>query len=209
MSDTPTDYQRALQASQAFWDSHAATFDEAADHGLSNPQVLAAWTSLLAASIPQTQQNVLDIGCGTGSLSLVLAHLGHQVTGIDVSPAMLQLAKEKARLAEQTIDFQVMDAAFPDFPSQQFDVLICRHLLWMLPEPEQVLLRWKQLLKAGGRFILIEGYWHTGAGLPAQDLLKLLPPAFEHIQHQNLSLETALWGKTVQDERYLILAQLP
>ncbi|MGB4872206.1 MAG: class I SAM-dependent methyltransferase, partial [Candidatus Promineifilaceae bacterium] len=43
-----------------------------------------------------TEAAILDIGCGTGSLSAVLAGLGHQVTGIDLSPVMISIAQTKA-----------------------------------------------------------------------------------------------------------------
>jgi len=64
----------------------AETFDDQPDHGLRDPRVLAAWTGLLNDWLPAGKSNVLDAGCGTGSLSLVLAGLGHQVSGIDISP---------------------------------------------------------------------------------------------------------------------------
>ncbi|MBK7915430.1 MAG: methyltransferase domain-containing protein [Chloroflexi bacterium] len=74
------------QASRQYWDNVAPFFDDEPDHGLRDPIVLDAWTHLLRASLPYTEAAILDIGCGTGSLSAVLAGLGHQVTGIDLSP---------------------------------------------------------------------------------------------------------------------------
>jgi len=94
---------------------------------------------------------VLDIGCGTGSLSVALAGLGHKVTGIDLSPLMIPQAQAKAAAHGFQTKFHVMDAAFPQLSYQQFDVIICRHLLWALPEPEQVLQRWIEFLKKKGR----------------------------------------------------------
>ena len=49
------------------------------------------------------------------------------------------------------------------------------HLLWALREPAQVLQRWVNLLVPGGRLILIEGYWHTGGGLHAEEVTEALP----------------------------------
>ncbi|MCA9907238.1 MAG: class I SAM-dependent methyltransferase, partial [Anaerolineae bacterium] len=149
-----------------------------------------------------------DIGCGTGSLSLVLAGLGHAVVGIDLAPAMLALAQAKAEAAGHSITFHVMDAALPQLAPEQFDVIVCRHLLWALAEPDQVLERWLRLLKPGGRLLLIEGYWHTGAGLHARELLALLPAALTQATLQPLSDWAELWGGAVEDERYAILAHL-
>jgi len=70
-----------------------------------------------------------DNGCGTGSLSLVLAGLGCKITGIDFSPETISQAEAKARASGYAITFHVMDAVFPQLPPQQFDIVVCRHLL--------------------------------------------------------------------------------
>jgi 2-polyprenyl-3-methyl-5-hydroxy-6-metoxy-1,4-benzoquinol methylase len=206
--DIPSQYQQQLEASRQIWNAEAASFDEQTDHGLRDPLVLVAWTNLLRNALPANHAELLDIGCGTGSLSIVLAGLGCHVTGIDFSPEMIALAVAKAKKAHYSIQFQVMDAAFPQLPPRQFDAAVCRHLLWALPEPSQVLQRWVQLLKPGGRLILIEGYWHTGAGLHSQQILDLLPASLIHISVQNLSDQSDLWGGQGNDERYLIWAEL-
>ena len=203
-----TDDEKRLQASQQYWDEAAATFDHEPDHGLRDPLILEAWTALLKMWLPATSAAILDVGCGTGSLSVILAELGHKVTGVDLSPAMLALAKAKAAAQGLHIEFEVMDAAFPLFPQQQFDMLICRHLLWALPEPKLVLEKWRKLLKPKGRLTLIEGFWVTGAGLHSKELIEMLPASFSHVSLQNLSNQSTLWGQPVTDERYAILADL-
>jgi len=201
-------YDKHLNETREIWNAEAATFDDQPDHGLRVPEVLAAWTTLLRQALPSSQIQLLDIGCGTGSLSLILAELDCAVTGIDLSPEMIALAEAKAKLAQRTIQFQVMDAAFPRFPAHHFDMIVCRHLLWALPEISQVLDRWVRLLKPGGRLLLIEGFWHTGAGLHAQQILDALPTALIQVSVQNLSDQAALWGGRVNDERYMIVADL-
>jgi len=200
--------EKHIQEARRYWDNQAATFDQEPDHGLRDPQTLAAWTELLKTWLPSTPIEVLDIGCGTGSLSVVLAGLGHQVTGIDLSPAMLAQARDKAAAHGYQIEFQVMNAALLELPEQRFDLLICRHLLWALPEPEKVLLRWLELLKPGGRLCLVEGYWGTGAGLRAKEIRALLPAAFRKVSILNLSDNHLLWGREVTDERYAIITDL-
>lgn len=196
------------KASCKEWDDAADSFDNEPDHGLRDPATLSAWTTLLRESLAPVSGAALDIGCGTGSLSVVLASLGYQVTGVDFSPAMIERAEAKARTLDYAIQFQMMDAANPQLPTQHFDALVCRHLLWTLPDPAQVLQRWVALLKPGGRLLLIEGLWHTGAGLHAEDVLRLLPTSLTNVMIQQLSDMTDLWGSTVTDERYTIRADV-
>jgi 2-polyprenyl-3-methyl-5-hydroxy-6-metoxy-1,4-benzoquinol methylase len=203
------DHDARLQDTRQIWNEAAASFDEQPDHGLHDPHVRAAWKNLLQDLLPSTPGIALDIGCGTGSLTVLLAELGHTVTGADISPSMIELARQKTQAAHHKVDLRVMDAAFPIFQPQQFDVIVCRHLLWALPDPDQVLRRWANLLKRGGRLILIEGYWHTDAGLHAQDVINMLPAAFEHVAVHTLSNQPELWGGKVTDERYAILAHYP
>ena len=193
-------------AARNFWDQAAATFDEEPDHGLSDPAVRQAWTAHLRAWLPARPAAILDLGCGTGSLSLVMAELGHTIRGVDLSPAMIAQARTKAAAAGHAIDFQVMDAAAPSLALAQFDVLVCRHLLWALPDTAAVLRRWAALLRPAGRLVLVEGRWGTGAGLAPEEILSALPPEFAPHSVENLSAEPALWGRAVADKRYAILA---
>ena len=105
--------EKSSQETREEWDRFAASFDDEPDHGLRDPIVRQQWTNFLRACLPETRSAVLDIGCGTGSLSVVLAELGHTVTGIDLSPAMISLARTKAEAREVRVEFQVMDAASP------------------------------------------------------------------------------------------------
>ena len=58
------------------WDDAAATFDDEPDHGLRDPQVRAAWAALLLPLMPPAPARILDLGCGTGSLAVLLASRG-------------------------------------------------------------------------------------------------------------------------------------
>ena len=129
----------SLREVRQYWDDEAESFDNEPDHGLADPTVLAAWTGLLKSWQPKPPAKILDIGCGTGSLSLILARLGHEVTGVDLSPKMIVRAKEKAAMAGIPITFEVMDAAQPCFPGKFFGGIVCRHVLWMLPNLPSVL----------------------------------------------------------------------
>lgn len=200
-----TEKQPSLEI-RDFWDREANTFDCEPDHGLLDPQVYAAWERLLSHYVPSAPSGILDIGCGTGSISVLLSRLGQDVTGADLSPAMVELAQAKAKWAALSIDFLVMDASVPAFAPGRFDVIVCRHILWALPEPAQVLRSWADLLASPGRLVLIEGYWHTGGGMHSAQIVEALPSSACAIHVEDLSSRPALWGGDVSDQRYLVSA---
>jgi 2-polyprenyl-3-methyl-5-hydroxy-6-metoxy-1,4-benzoquinol methylase len=74
-----------VSQSPQYWDELAAAFDDEPDHGLRDPIVREAWLARLSHWLPSNRAAILDIGCGTGSLSVLLAVLGHEVIGIDWS----------------------------------------------------------------------------------------------------------------------------
>ncbi|MFF4488560.1 class I SAM-dependent methyltransferase [Streptomyces sp. NPDC001544] len=190
------------------WDAEAAGFDEEPDHGLRDPEVRAAWAARLGTWLPDRPADVLDLGCGTGSLALLAAERGHRVTGVDLSPPMVELAR--AKLAGRDAVFLVGDAAAPPVGERRFDVVLVRHVLWTLPDPARVLRRWRGLLRPGGRFVLVEGVWGTVSpvGIPADRLAGLLEAVAGEVRVERLSDDTALWGKTVGDERYAVVARV-
>ncbi|MEV0906390.1 class I SAM-dependent methyltransferase [Streptomyces hokutonensis] len=188
------------------WDAEARTFDEEADHGLRDPEIRRAWADRMRGWLPAAAADVLDLGCGTGTLSLLAAEQGHRVTGVDLSPAMIDLAR--AKLAGRDAAFLVGDAATPPVGEQRYDVVLVRHVLWTLPDPARVLRHWRGLLRPGGRLVLIEGRWGTVSpvGIPADRLTELLAPVAGHVRVERLSDDPLLWGKTVADERYAVVA---
>jgi 2-polyprenyl-3-methyl-5-hydroxy-6-metoxy-1,4-benzoquinol methylase len=197
---------KKAQDARTYWDHEAPTFDDEPDHGLRDPIIRQTWADFLERALPYKHAAILDIGCGTGSLSVVLAALGHQVTGIDLSPSMISLARTKAKMQGAQIVFHVMDAASPQLPPNHFDAIVCRHLLWALPEPKDVLQTWAGLLKQKGRLVLIEGYWGNGGGLHAQQIVESLPATCTNVSVQNLAENRNFWGKDVHDERYAVIA---
>ncbi|WP_416980753.1 class I SAM-dependent methyltransferase [Streptomyces sp. T028] len=188
------------------WDAEAEGFDEEPDHGLRDPEVRAAWAERLLSWLPERPCDVLDLGCGTGSLSLLAAEQGHRVTGVDLSPPMIELAR--AKLAGRDAVFLLGDAAAPPVGEQRFDAVLVRHVLWTLPDPARVLRHWAGLLRPGGRIVLVEGVWGTvtPVGIPADRLTTLLTPLAGHTRLERLSDDPRLWGGPVDDERYAVVA---
>ncbi|MFJ4970315.1 trifunctional class I SAM-dependent methyltransferase/NUDIX hydrolase/VOC family protein [Streptomyces sp. NPDC088755] len=186
------------------WDAAAGSFDEEPDHGLLDPVVRDAWAGRLESWLPGIRSDVLDLGCGTGSLALLTAGQGHRVTAVDRSPRMAERAR--AKLAGTGAEVLVGDAARPPVGERAFDVIMARHVVWLLPDPAAVLAHWFGLLKPGGRLVLIEGV-RGGVGLSAARITALLAPHTERVHHEDLAADPRLWGKQVDDERYALVAR--
>ena len=103
---------------------------------------------------------VLDIGCGAGVDSLVAAHLvgaGGHVTGIDVTPAMIQRARaHQARLGLAHVTFQVGAAEALPFPDCTFDAVISNGVFNLSLDKEKALEEAHRVLKPGGRLMLAD-----------------------------------------------------
>lgn len=206
-----------LASIAAYWDDSADAFDDEADHGLRDPGVRAAWAHRLAGWLPDTPSEVLDLGCGTGSLSLLMAEQGHRPTGVDLSPRMVEAASRK--LSGFRVPVVVGDAGDPPVAGP-FDVVLVRHLVWTLPAPEEALARWLGLLRPNGRLVLVEGRWQTSGGgtyTPGSPHLPWLGgvtaarlvDALEHMAdviHSERLTDPTLWGRPIQDERYVVIA---
>ncbi|MET9064276.1 class I SAM-dependent methyltransferase [Streptosporangium sandarakinum] len=207
----------------AFWDAMAGAFDDEADHGLRDRQVRAAWRQRLIEWLPRDPADVLDLGCGTGSLTLLLAELGHRPTGVDLSPRMIEQAERKLSEAGFDVPFMVGDAGNPPIAAYDtFDVVLVRHLVWTLPDPQVALDRWLGMLNPGGRLILVEGRWDTPGdddsyvsgspslpwfgGVPAARLVEALESR-ARVAHVEQLTDPMLWGKPIDDERYVVIAR--
>ena len=188
----------------ATWNAEAESFDEAPDHGLRDPAVREVWRSLLLGVLPPARARVADLGCGTGTLSLLLGEAGHTVDGVDFSPAMVRLAQAKGA-GVPGVHFIEADAAAPPLETGAYDAVLCRHVLWALPDPAAALARWIELLAPGGRLVLVEGRWFNDAGLSAAQTLALVAAAGREAQLIRLP-ESIYWGREIDDERYLVVS---
>ena len=194
-----------MSDSARYWNAQAAGFDDAPDHGLRDPETRRAWASLLLPLIPPAPARVADLGCGTGSLAVLLAEAGHRISGLDLAPVMVERARAKATSAGVEAEFVVGDAMSPPWPTGSFDAVLARHVLWALPDAREGLDRWLELLTPGGRIVLVEGRWSNGAGLPADDVLALLEGRGRQVAITVLD-DPVLWGGPVDDERYLLVS---
>lgn len=190
------------------WDDAAGTFDTAPDHGLREAVARDAWTRLLRALLPSPPARIADLGCGTGTLTTLLAREGHELVGVDFSPEMLRIARAKAAGSSPAPVFVEADVQDPPLPAASFDVVLSRHVLWATADPALAVRNWHGLLRPGGRLVLIEGRWSTGAGLSAAACQALVAPFAETTELRRLD-DPALWGGAIADERYALTVAGP
>jgi len=137
-----------------YWDSRAKTYDNSPGH-VTLPEI---WKDFLS-EVFEERRRILDVGTGTGFISLILAELGHEVVGIDLSKGMLEVAREKAKKFGLDVEFRIGDAENLPFEDESFDAVVCRHLLWTLPNPLKAVGEWRRVVRDGGKVVAIDGSW--------------------------------------------------
>ena len=194
-----------VEAVRAFWDGAAATFDEEPDHGLRDPAVRSAWTALLRTHLPEPPADVLDLGCGTGTLTVLLAAAGYRVEGLDLAPGHGCGRPRQGRGRRSDRHGGGGQRGRPARATQCIRIVLTRHVLWALPDPAAAVARWVRLLGPGGRMLLVEGQWRTGGGLSAEETRRLVLPYATSVESVALT-DPTLWGGPISDERYLCVA---
>jgi|GEM_PF-1465924 len=132
----------------------------------SDPGCREAWKRALAQAIGDgPMRTALDIGTGPGTIALLWAELGCATTGLDFSPGMLRAAREQA--ARRGVALKLLEGDAEEVPifRKRFDIVSSRFVLFTLPHPGYAIRRWVQMLRPGGRLVLI-GHEHPD-GPPA------------------------------------------
>jgi 2-polyprenyl-3-methyl-5-hydroxy-6-metoxy-1,4-benzoquinol methylase len=103
------------------------------------------------------EKRVLDFGCGEGQLATQLGRLGARVTGIDISPELIELAQRRAELdrVQDRVEFKVQDILESGLDDEPFDFIVCTDALHHVDLP-LVLERLYRSLKPGGKLVAKE-----------------------------------------------------
>lgn len=104
---------------------------------------------------------ILDLGCGTGEISARLAAQfpGASVLGVDVLEVHIEYATARYAELAPRLAFRTGDGFALDLPDASFDLVVCRHMLQSVPEPERIVAELQRVLKPGGRLhLLAEDY---------------------------------------------------
>jgi SAM-dependent methyltransferase len=141
-----------------YWDADSSTYDLWAEHGAVSPIERAAWAYELSRFLPPRRgARLLDIGAGTGFLSLAASRLGYRVTALDISPGML--ARLETSAASEGLEIETVCAPADKPPRGPFDAVIERLALWTLPDPVSALRAWKSVVAPDGQLLVFEGMW--------------------------------------------------
>lgn len=134
----------------------------------------------LLSRIPQRCGRVLEIGCGTGEFSRLLAERAERVLAVDLSPQMIRLARERSKL-QTNVEFVEADVMSYQLPDVEFDCVATLTTLHHMPL-ESVLRRVRKALRPGGVFVCLDLYRRSelsdwlfdGVAYPTNFLLRLL-----------------------------------
>ncbi|HEY4275603.1 MAG TPA: methyltransferase domain-containing protein, partial [Rhizomicrobium sp.] len=130
----------------------AAPFSELALHAEAD-----GMRRTLAAADLSPDLRVLDVACGPGIVTCAVAKQAGHVTGIDLTPAMIEQAKARqAREAIANCDWQQGDATVLPFADASFDRAITRYSFHHIPEPGRALKEMARVTKPGGRVVVID-----------------------------------------------------
>ena len=143
-------YDERKERIVSYWEKRSGDFLEHKRAELHSPMA-ERWLCEIKKQLPCDKNlRILDVGCGAGFFSVLLAKEGYQVTGVDLTPDMIENARILAAEEKTVCDFLVMDAENLSFADESFDVVISRNLTWTLPDVKSAYREWVRVLKKGG-----------------------------------------------------------
>jgi ubiquinone/menaquinone biosynthesis C-methylase UbiE len=169
-----------------------------------------SYLDYLLRHAPDDCGEALEIGCGTGAFSRLLATRAQQVLALDLSPNMIQLARQRAR-DYPNIDFQCADATVWDFPVERFDCIASVATLHHL-EMRAMLSKMKRALKKGGTLLILDLFENDGAVDALTSLLAMpVSMSLRLLQTGRLRAPRAVreaWDEHGRTDSYLTLTQV-
>lgn len=154
--------QEKLENIRKYWNMRAPSFSRGNVEELESKSK-EEWLQTITCFAPLSEyKKVLDIGCGPGFFSIMLAQMGYQVTAVDYTDNMLAEAARNAEKYGVTITFLQMDAQNLEFNDGSFDFVISRNVTWNLEDPVKAYSEWLRVLRPNGKMMNNDGnhYYH-------------------------------------------------
>ncbi|MGA2231232.1 MAG: methyltransferase domain-containing protein [Tepidisphaeraceae bacterium] len=130
----------------------AAPFAEMPAHSQADSMRL-----LLETAGVNSEDRVLDVACGPGLVSCAVASIARQVTGIDITPAMIEQARQlQSKRGLSNLSWQVGDATALPFADAAFSLVLTRYSLHHVLEPAQVVREMARVCAPGGRVVVAD-----------------------------------------------------
>ncbi len=140
-----------------YWDTRAEGYSETIRSQLSGEDYQTFKTALKDGAPRGQGLSCLDVGCGPGFFSILLAKEGHSVTAVDYSEGMLEQARSNFDEMGVCVETVQGDAQNLPFEDGSFDYIVSRNLVWNLEQPEKAYKEWLRLLKPGGNLLVADG----------------------------------------------------
>ena len=156
------------EENQAYWTDRAKSYSEGIREELSGSKS-GEWLAVIEEEISSVASDrgvsreelrILEIGCGPGFLSILLASHGYHVTAIDYTENMLSEARRNAAGLAAPPKFIYMNAEELGFSDSSFDMVVSRNVTWNLPHPKQAYCEWKRVLACGGRIVVFDANYY-------------------------------------------------
>lgn len=152
---------QTLEQIRQYWNSRAEGYTLSNREELEDEHRIFLWEQQIRRALNgRVCRHVLDVGCGPGFFSVLLARLGYEVTAVDYTENMLAEARKNAAHYGVDIDFRQMDAQNLDFEDGTFDLVISRNVLWNLEQPERAYSEWLRVLKPDGTLMNFDGNFY-------------------------------------------------
>ncbi|MEK4452147.1 MULTISPECIES: class I SAM-dependent methyltransferase [Paenibacillus] len=148
-----------LKEISKYWTSSSESYDKVIQTQFRSKKTINLWKQLLIKGLGTTpQQKVLDVGTGPGFFSILLSQMGHLPTAVDASQGMIDRASRNFESYGYKVPAYVADAADLHMELENsFDAVVCRDVVWTLPDPQRAYAEWYRILKPGGTLIIFDG----------------------------------------------------
>jgi SAM-dependent methyltransferase len=140
------------------WSQDSGKYDEHIQKQLRRRKDVNHWQKELQSVLGPDAREVLDVGCGPGFFSILLLGLGYRVSSVDGAEGMVEQARKNIAAAGFEPRVSLDDAVKLDrFQPESIDAIVSRDVVWTLYDPEKAFVRWKDLLREGGKVVIYDG----------------------------------------------------